>query len=120
MQLHDVIRNYLVCTISEGFSMPLVMQYRSALELFMNTVGDMDITVLNPGHIRRYLRDIPINDPQVIRRHMACLRTFTNWLTVQNQIRLTSINHDPTHKPNGWWLIAPRRMAVKKKLPLAL
>jgi len=90
------------------------------LNMFLEAVGDIDVATLTPNHIRRYLNAIRITQPKEVHKHIAILRVFSNWLKAQNQIRLLACRQDPPHRPSRWWLMTSRRLAVRKKLPLAL
>lgn len=120
MKLHNAIRKYLTCTHAEGFPKLVISQYHYVLTEFLKTVGDMNVAMLTYNHVKCYLKDIPKDETQEVSHQAAILRIFVNWLQVQNQIRTLASRYDPTRRPSGWWLITPRRLAVRRKLPLAL
>jgi hypothetical protein len=117
MRLQRATQTYLVCIRAEGRSKPVASQYRYVLNMFLGVIGDMDVRALTPDHIRRYMTEIPINEPRELRTQMAVLQFFTDWLRAQSQIR-----SQPTQQPprRAGRLIAPRYAAVRRKMPLAL
>ena len=48
MQFHEAIRIYLICTLAEGFPRSTTSLYHHTLNMFLETVGDMEVTTLSP------------------------------------------------------------------------
>ena len=117
MQLQHAIRTYLVCVCAEGRTAIVAREYRYILHMFLNMIGDMDVRALSPDHVRRYMADTPINEPQELRRHAAALRFFCGWLKVQDQVHPAVFTPRSLPKKAGH---QSQRLAVRWKLPLAL